>query len=33
MKGLNLRGGVKLLGALPEKRIMLILDECIAQTG
>lgn len=33
MKGLNLRGGVKLLGALPERRIMHILDECIAQAG
>ena len=33
MKGLNLRGGVKLLGALPEPRIMHILEECIAQAG
>ncbi|MDD5320746.1 MAG: DUF6339 family protein [Methylococcales bacterium] len=31
MKGLNLQGGVKLLGALPEGRIMNILEECIAQ--
>lgn len=33
MKGLNLRGGVKLLGALPEGRVMNILDECIAQAS
>lgn len=33
MKGLNLRGGVKLLGALPEPKIMDILEECIAQAG
>lgn len=33
MKGLNLKGGVKLLGALPEPRIMHILEECIAQAG
>ena len=33
MKELNLRGGVKLLGALSESRIMNILDECIAQTA
>ncbi|MCX5871129.1 MAG: DUF6339 family protein [Deltaproteobacteria bacterium] len=32
MKGLNIRGGVKLLGALSETRIMHILEECIAQT-
>lgn len=33
MKGLNLRGGVKLLAALPEAKILHILDECIAQAG
>ena len=33
MKGLNLQGGVKLLGALSESRIMNILEECIAQAG
>jgi hypothetical protein len=33
MKGLNLRGGVKLLGALPEGRVMNILEECIAQAS
>ena len=31
MKGLNLRAGVKLIGALPESAIMTILEECIAQ--
>lgn len=31
MKWLNLSGGVKLLGALPESRINLILDECISK--
>lgn len=31
MKGLNLQGGVKLLAALPEKTIMTILEDCIAQ--
>lgn len=33
MKELNLRGGVKLLGALSETRIMHILEECIAQAS
>ncbi len=33
MKGLNLRGGVKLLAALPEPTIGRILDECIAEAG
>jgi hypothetical protein len=33
MKGLNLRGGVKLLAALPEKVISNILDECIAEAS
>lgn len=32
MKWLNLFGGVKLLGALPENRIIMILDECISKT-
>jgi Family of unknown function (DUF6339) len=30
MKGLNLRGGVKLLAALPERTIERILEECIS---
>ena len=33
MKGLNLRGGVKLLAALPENVIANILDECIAEAS
>lgn len=33
MKELNLRGGVKLLAALPEPTIERILDECIFETG
>jgi hypothetical protein len=33
MKGLNLRGGVKLLAALPEPTIERILDECISEAG
>lgn len=31
MKWLNLFGGVKLLGALPESKIIMILDECISK--
>ena len=31
MKGINLMGGVKLLGALPDKKVMSILEDCIAQ--
>lgn len=31
MASLNLRGGIKLLGVLPEKTIEKILDECIAE--
>jgi hypothetical protein len=31
MKWLNLSGGIKLLGALPEGRIISILDECISR--
>jgi Family of unknown function (DUF6339) len=33
MKGLNLRGGVKLLATLPEPAIERILEECIAEAG
>lgn len=33
MKGLNLRGGVKLLAALPEPTIERILEECITEAG
>lgn len=33
MKNLNLKGGVKLLAALPEPAIFNILDECIAEAG
>lgn len=33
MKWLNLVGGVKLLGALPEKRIINILEDCIAKVN
>lgn len=33
MKWLNLIGGVKLLGALPDNRIAVIIDDCIKKSG